>query len=76
MGHQAATDYALLYGVGRLVGTLALLGLPTLIASIGWRGFYLVSAAAVVCSVGYFIARPKVGSACPRGTLGSLSDVP
>lgn len=38
-GSQAATDYALLYGVGRLLGTVALMALPGLAATLGWPVF-------------------------------------
>ncbi len=37
---QSATDYALLYGLGRLCATLLLIGLPILITIIGWPLYY------------------------------------
>lgn len=55
-GPQAATDYALLYGLGRLVGTFVLLGLPGLVAVVGWQVFYGGCAVAVLAAVGYFAA--------------------
>ncbi|WZB76050.1 MFS transporter [Achromobacter insuavis] len=55
-GGQAATDYALLYGLGRFVGTLALLGMPALIARIGWPAFYATAAACATLAVGVFMA--------------------
>lgn len=58
-GNQAATDYALLYGVGRFIGTLGLLVLPGLIAMVGWPLFYAACAVVVVCAVGHFIAGLK-----------------
>jgi len=38
-GGQAATDYALLYGLGRFIGTAALMALPGLIQHLGWPVF-------------------------------------
>lgn len=38
-GPQAATDYALLYGLGRLLGTASLMALPGLAQQIGWPVF-------------------------------------
>ncbi|XAH25599.1 MFS transporter [Xylophilus sp. GW821-FHT01B05] len=67
-GHQAATDYALLYGVGRFIGTLALFGLPGLIPLVGWAAFYGVCGVALVGTVWVFIgeaARGSSGSAAP-----------
>lgn len=55
-GGQAATDYALLYGLGRFVGTLALLGMPALIARTGWPAFYAMAAACATLAVGVFMA--------------------
>ncbi|WZB64941.1 MFS transporter [Achromobacter xylosoxidans] len=55
-GGQAATDYALLYGLGRFVGTLALLGMPALIALVGWPAFYALAAACAVLAVACFMA--------------------
>lgn len=39
---QSATDYALLYGLGRLCATLLLLVLPSAIANIGWQNYYML----------------------------------
>ena len=39
---QAATDYALLYGLGRVCATLSLMVLPALTAIIGWEMYYFV----------------------------------
>lgn len=55
-GGQAATDYALLYGLGRFVGALALLGMPALIARAGWPAFYAAAAIAAALAVTYFMA--------------------
>ena len=55
-GGQAATDYALLYGLGRFVGTLALLGMPALIARSGWPAFYAVAALCATLAVAVFMA--------------------
>lgn len=50
-GQQAATDYALLYGVGRFIGTAALMGLPGIIQAAGWPLFLAcVIAAFAACS--------------------------
>lgn len=38
-GQQAATDYALLYGVGRVIGMVNLILLPGIIPLIGWSVF-------------------------------------
>lgn len=38
-GQQAATDYALLYGVGRVIGMVNLMLLPGIIPLIGWSVF-------------------------------------
>jgi len=47
-GNQAATDYALLCGGSRLIATLVLMGIPSLLPTIGWNGFYLASSIALV----------------------------
>lgn len=62
-GGQAATDYALLYGLGRFVGTLALLGMPALIARTGWPAFYATAAACATLAVGVFMAALR--KTCP-----------
>lgn len=41
---QSATDYALLYGVGRLFGIGLLIVLPTAIARLGWQNYYAIMA--------------------------------
>lgn len=55
-GGQAATDYSLLYGVGRFVGTLALLGMPALIARAGWLPFYAAAGIAAVLSTAWLMS--------------------
>ncbi|MGG5288674.1 MFS transporter [Pseudomonas shirazensis] len=45
---QAATDYAVLCGSSRLLATLVLMGVPTVMAQIGWKTFYLVCIAGLV----------------------------
>ena len=47
-GTQAATDYALLCGGSRLIATLVLMGIPSILPTIGWRGFYIASSIALV----------------------------
>jgi MFS family permease len=54
-GQQAATDYALLYGVGRLIGTAALMILPGLIQVIGWSAFLGAVAIAFAAAAWYFL---------------------
>ncbi len=54
-GTQAATDYALLYGVGRFIGTFALIGLPALIQSIGWNIFLAFAILAFAISALWFM---------------------
>lgn len=54
-GQQAATDYALLYGVGRLIGTAALMILPGMIQVIGWSAFQGSVAIAFAASAWYFL---------------------
>jgi len=62
-GGQAATDYSLLYGVGRFIGTLALLGMPALIARAGWLPFYAAAGVAAALSTAWLAAalpRPRI----------------
>ncbi|WP_454689811.1 MFS transporter [Achromobacter aloeverae] len=54
-GDQAATDYALLYGLGRFIGTAALLVLPGLIQIIGWSRFQACIVIAFAASAWYFM---------------------
>lgn len=54
-GDQAATDYALLYGLGRFIGTAALLVLPGLIQVIGWSRFQACIVIAFAASAWYFM---------------------
>jgi MFS family permease len=54
-GQQAATDYALLYGVGRLIGTAALMILPGLIQVIGWSAFQGGVAIGFAAAAWYFL---------------------
>jgi len=54
-GQQAATDYALLYGVGRLIGTAALMILPGVVQVIGWSAFQGAVAIAFAASAWYFL---------------------
>lgn len=67
-GRQAATDYALLYGVGRLIGTAALMILPGLIQVIGWSAFQGAVVIAFAVSAWYFLRLfPKaVAEALPQ----------
>lgn len=55
-GGQAATDYSLLYGVGRFIGTLALLGMPALIARAGWLPFYATAGIAAALSTAWLLS--------------------
>jgi hypothetical protein len=51
-GPQAATDYALLYGLGRLAGTASLMALPGLAQQVGWpvfQGVIVLAFAAAFC---------------------------
>jgi len=65
-GRQAATDYALLYGVGRLIGTLALVALPGFIQGIGWASFQsAVVIALAVCTWVFLRLFPKVDPKTP-----------
>lgn len=54
-GEQAATDYALLYGLGRLIGTAGLIILPGLIQVIGWSAFQSAMVIAFAVSAWYFL---------------------
>lgn len=47
-GNQPATDYAVLYGVSRLVATLVAIGVARLAAVIGWPLFYVAAACGLV----------------------------
>lgn len=61
-GRQAATDYALLYGVGRLIGTAALMSLPGMIQQIGWPVFQGAVVVAFALATGYFLRLfPRAG---------------
>lgn len=66
-GPQAATDYALLYGMGRFVGTAALMALPGIIQAAGWPVFLaLVIVAFAACSVHFLrLFSPARPGACP-----------
>ncbi|MFK0375179.1 MFS transporter [Pandoraea sp. NPDC090278] len=53
-GRQAATDYALLYGTGRFIGTAALMILPGLIQQMGWSAFLgLIILAFMLCAISF-----------------------
>lgn len=54
-GEQPATDYALLYGLGRLVATVSLMALPGLIQTIGWPAFQATLMAAFAVAIWYFM---------------------
>ncbi|VCU69146.1 muropeptide transporter [Pigmentiphaga humi] len=54
-GDQAATDYALLYGLGRFLGTAALMILPGLIQTVGWSVFQGGIVIAFACAAWYFL---------------------
>lgn len=54
---QSATDYALLYGLGRLCATLLLIGLPAVIAVIGWQTYYAVMAGLLFLAMGWLAPR-------------------
>lgn len=61
-GPQAATDYALLYGVGHFIGTAALMVLPGVIQAAGWPVFLASVIMAFALSAGYFLRLfPKAG---------------
>lgn len=55
VGQQAATDYALLYGVGRFIGTAALMILPGVIQFVGWSVFLASVILAFAASASYFL---------------------
>lgn len=67
-GTQAATDYALLYSFGRLVGTLALMGMPSLILQIGWPAFYGLALLALAGATRFFCNHYDANP--PRSTHG------
>ena len=71
-GEQAATDYALLYGFSRFIGTLAALALPSVIAWSGWPAFYAACAVAVVAGASYFNAGIEEPPA-ETGTAGDMA---
>ncbi|MEZ2127706.1 MULTISPECIES: MFS transporter [unclassified Sinorhizobium] len=54
-GTQPATDYALLYGLGRLVATISLMALPGLIQAVGWPAFQATLMVAFAISIWYFM---------------------
>jgi len=54
-GRQAATDYALLYGLGRFMGTAALMILPGMIPTIGWPAFQAATVIAFALCAWYFL---------------------
>ncbi|MQA18056.1 MFS transporter [Rugamonas rivuli] len=56
---RAATDYALLYGLGRLFATITLLLLPAWIAHIGWIRFLLVDATAFLLALTLLLRLPQ-----------------
>ncbi|MBR8174364.1 MFS transporter [Burkholderia ambifaria] len=64
-GRQPATVYALFYSSGRLVGTFGLLGIPRLIATVGWPAFYAGAGVVFVLAAGVFVALLPRGSAVP-----------
>lgn len=67
-GQQSATDYALLYGMGRFIGTAALIVLPSVIQAVGWPVFLAMVIAAFAASAGYFLRLfPKSGQATSGG---------
>ncbi len=51
---QSATDYALLYGLGRLCATFLLLGLPVFIKQFGWINYYLIMGI-ILLTAGYLV---------------------
>lgn len=53
-GSQAATDYSLFYGSGRLMATMALLLLPGLIQRVGWSFFQGAALIAFALAAWYF----------------------
>ncbi|MGE0801973.1 MAG: MFS transporter [Lautropia sp.] len=68
-GEQAATDYALLYGLGRFIGTAALMILPGLIQTIGWSAFQGAAAIAFAASAWYFLRLIPKTAARPSADL-------
>lgn len=54
-GDQPATDYALLYGLGRLIATVSLMALPGAIQSMGWTAFQMTLIAAFALALPYFM---------------------
>ncbi|MFT3803824.1 MAG: MFS transporter [Burkholderiaceae bacterium] len=54
-GEQAATDYALLYGLGRFLGTAALMILPGFIPIVGWPVFQAGIVIAFCVAAWYFL---------------------
>ncbi|KAG1281036.1 hypothetical protein G6F64_014489 [Rhizopus arrhizus] len=65
-GGHAATDYSLLYGVGRFIGTLALLGMPALIARAGWLPFYAAAGIAAALSTAWLLSALPGHRPAPR----------
>jgi len=68
-GQQAATDYALLYGMGRFIGTAALMILPGVIQSVGWPFFLAVVILAFAASAWYFLLLFPKADQNPLGGL-------
>jgi MFS family permease len=68
-GQQAATDYALLYGVGRFIGTAALMILPGVVQSVGWSVFLALVIGAFAASAWYFL---RLFPKADQGPLGGL----
>ncbi|WP_063534818.1 MFS transporter [Burkholderia sp. MSMB1589WGS] len=64
-GRQPATVYALFYSSGRLVGTFGLLGMPKLIATVGWPAFYAGAGVAFALAAAVFLALLARGCAVP-----------
>ncbi|MFT3815573.1 MAG: MFS transporter [Acidovorax sp.] len=62
-GGQAATDYALLYGLGRFLGTAALMVLPGVIQHIGWSAFQAGIVVAFAMAATYFLNLVPRGAA-------------
>jgi len=54
-GQQAATDYSLLYGVGRFIGTALLMSLPGVIQAAGWSAFLAFVILAFAAAAWYFM---------------------
>ncbi|TDS78166.1 MFS transporter [Comamonas sp. JUb58] len=68
-GDQAATDYALLYGLGRFIGTAALMALPGVIQSIGWPLFQGLVVLGFAASASYFL---RLFPKAERGQVAGL----